>query len=172
MKSIIPILTTFFLLLNTHNSIGQEFLTMEKEDIKWMYNDADSVITYTDLTNALEVTYDAYEKFIATYYFNDHQECDSIIVQYYCSECAKAHLNDILADDKERWTATESNTYISAQRTAMSIGLSKDRLSECKQMIIVSTPEQEICTTITFSIIQIKTSDWKKIAKATHGRTR
>lgn len=163
--------TFFFSISNI--MFGQECLNMRKKNIKSMFIKMDTTISYVEEPNALIViSNNPKSRRTLQFYFGSDNLCDSSYNQYYCSQCAKDFTTYIMNDKNDKWTLTTPNTYLSHSRLGASIvfskdsiGFSKDRLSEIKQMTIIHTPEKDICTTIIFKKVIMPTKVWKQIMK-------
>jgi hypothetical protein len=143
----------------------QEYLTMDRDQIKMMFDGWEDSLNIKNQPEILEVFVDGTDKFIAKYFFDKDAKCDSIHISYYCNECVKQHIDFILNDKKEKWVKTDKNTYLSNKRISWYIGFSKTKMSECKQMTIIKTPEQEICATMSFSKKDMESRIWKNKIK-------
>ena len=130
-----------------------------------MQDEYDSQLTFEKTKTTITVNHDLPDKFIATYYLTQFHGCDSIFIQFYCSDCIDNHLEDIFNVKGEKWVKIDKDLYISTNRTEFNLSLSKQRLSTVKYMRLTQTPEEEVCTTVAFSLKEMKTTDWKKLIK-------
>ncbi|PCJ27431.1 MAG: hypothetical protein COA97_03960 [Flavobacteriales bacterium] len=155
-----------FLIVISFFAKGQEYLTMDKEQIKYMFEDWQDSLTITDNQDVLIISSEGFDKFTDNYFFNESGKCDSSYIRHYCNECVQGHIDRILKYKKEKWVEVLPNTYLSDKRISWTIGFSRNKESECKKMTIIKTPSKDVCATISFSIVTMKSSEWKKKIKS------
>ncbi len=149
---------------------AQEYLSYTKEWIRSSFDEADPSLNIIDDSTVIRVISSSYDKYTATFYFspsnfNGDLSCDSILYQSECKECAELMLQKLYSDSLNQWVEIKRNQYLSKKRTNWDVSFSKNRISDCKQMIITQTPEEKINTTISFAIRKMRTLEWKEIMK-------
>ncbi|NQY09074.1 MAG: hypothetical protein HRT71_06105 [Flavobacteriales bacterium] len=159
------IIILFFAAFAPRQGHTQEYLNWGHDLINTMFEGREDSLSIKDQPNLLEILVDGNDKLVAKYFFDKNAKCDSIHINYYCSECVKQHMEEILGAKKEKWVKTDGNTYVLDQRISWDVGFSKNRMSTCKQLTIIKTPEQEICATMSFSKVKMETRIWRNKMK-------
>lgn len=167
-KASLPLL--IFLSLFTSKLLAQEYLSYTKEGVITFLNESELNLSITEDSTSIKAISSGYDKYEANYFFtpsnfNGDLACDSILYQMKCKECADQMLQKLLNDSLEHWFEVQANRYISNKRTNWDVSFSKNRISDCKQMIVIQNPSEGVGTNISFAIKKMKTLEWKEITK-------
>jgi hypothetical protein len=160
---------------------AQQYLGLEKElvieQIKKSANTppytvslSDTLIR-TDSTDHLGVVYDGPEKIEMDYYFTDlGNDCDSIVIKYYCGDCVEKHIQNLLSyKENTNWIVLQPDHYISTKGKIKLVTKPKEGKTVKKvgspQMKITRTPGNKVAATVVFYIPLMSEEEWEKLVK-------
>lgn len=157
----------FILLLlaycSSQSIYSQDYISYEKESIIGFYDTTSYVIT--EPHNSLIIEQKGNDKVVLEFSFDKYNKCDGIIKKYYQLKDTDHSIEAALFYDENKWIEVDEDTYIAKSRISWIVSWSKDRESECKKLEIVRTPNEEVKLVITYSIVVMKTKEWKKLKK-------
>ena len=167
--------------------LGQDYLGLSKNEIIQEFNEhVDSTysisfsetivglnkfwipkdtVTYFDTIANLKVLIDGFEKIEIDYFFDPFDNrCDSIVINYYCSECVDTNITKLMDKERRDWKQLDTNTYISPD------WLWKFK-SKIRKTVIVPkmdvrrTQQRDVCATIYLYGHEINRKQWKELKK-------
>ena len=134
--------------------------TVVKINTYYSGNINDTVLRF-DTIATLKVSIDGFEKIELEYFFDTlDNDCDSIVIEYYCSKCVDKQIKSFLADKDRKWKLIGADNYISRRQTNKWYGKVGS-----PQMTIKRTPDNPVCATVYFSIPIMEKSKWKELTK-------
>ena len=195
MISRIIIICTLLFRLTTATVFAQHYLNNNRSEIiKKIYGLVDSTYTVSisqtiahvdtfftsayngeapqfDTVANIKICINGFEKIELEYFFVlPDNNCDSIVIKYYCGKCANKHINDFLAEKDMKWKKLGTDNYISGKQTNKFV--KKDPVSSrtvstvgSPKMTIRRTPDDPVCATVCFSIPMMDKIRWKQLTK-------
>ena len=163
MKNLVHVII-FIAILVSFNTDAQDYLYDSRSEILDEYKAIPHPgynISIFDTSDRVTVSITGFENITATYFFNEEQACDSIILRYDCLQCLDTHVSSIVSNSRGRskWIKYSEHLYLAKKWMRKSI-TGKVTTFGVPAMVIDTTVEN--VAVITISERSFSQEEWKQ----------